>query len=164
MQEQRDEIDTLRKNGVKFDTHRFLTLLFEKLLATTYPDFQPEVKLTRDQWSKDPCVINKNKVVAEFINLFTNFRANDGKWGKQVVNKDATIIALATIIKATKKATKPTKHIKGTPKSNNKHQGKGPPSWKCKKVLQFTTKLFVPGQINLRLHFFKGFASGSQGI
>ena len=136
MQEQRDEIDTLRKDGVKFDKQRFLTLMFEKLLETTCPDFLSEVKLVRNQWVKNPVATDENKVIAEFINLYTNFKAN-GEWDKNVVNKDATIIALATALKAANKAGKPNKQPKGNSKPGD--TGKGPPAWKCKKVGQTTT-------------------------
>ena len=70
MQEQRDEIDTLRKDGVKYDGQRFLTLMFEKLLETSCPDFLSEVKLSRNQWVKNPAAIDENTLVAEFINLY----------------------------------------------------------------------------------------------
>ena len=37
MQEQRDEIDKLRKDGVKYDKQRFITLMFEKSLVDNLP-------------------------------------------------------------------------------------------------------------------------------
>ena len=134
MQEQRDEIDTLRKDGVKYDAQRFLTLMFDKLLETSCPDFLSEVKLSRNQWVKNPAAIDENVLVAEFINLYTNFKSN-GEWDKHVVNKDATIIALATALKAAKKATEPAPKLKGAPKSNDT----GPPAWKFEKVGATTT-------------------------
>ena len=39
MQDKKDDIDTFRKDGVKFDEQRFLTLLFDNLLATVCDDF-----------------------------------------------------------------------------------------------------------------------------
>ena len=77
-------------------------------------------------------MIDENKVVAEFINLYTKFKAN-GKWDKHTTNKDATIIALATAFKATKEAAAtPNEQPKGPIKSND-NQSKGPPAWKCTK-------------------------------
>ena len=70
--------------------------MFEKLLTTNYPDFQSEVKLARNQWVKNPSAIDENTIIAEFINLYTNFKAN-GEWYKHVANsKEAAIIALVT--------------------------------------------------------------------
>ena len=51
------------------------------------------------------------------------------------MNKDATIIALASTVEAAKKAKKPALKLKGAPKTNSN----GPPAWKCKKVGTTTT-------------------------
>ena len=79
MQDQHDKIDTLQKDGVKYDKQRFLAFMFEKLLETNRPDFQSEVKLARNQWVKNPSATDENNVIARFINLYTNFNAN-GEW------------------------------------------------------------------------------------
>ena len=79
MQDQHDKIDTLQKDGVKYDKQRFLAFMFEKLLETNRPDFQSEVKLARNQWVKNPSATDKNNVIARFINLYSTIKAN-GEW------------------------------------------------------------------------------------
>ena len=77
--------------------------MFEKFLSTTCPDFQSELKLVCNQWVKDLSAVDEDKVIAKFINLYTNFKAN-GECVKNVVNKDSTIIVLVTALKAAKEA------------------------------------------------------------
>ena len=110
--------------------------MFQKLLETNCPDFKSEVKLCRNQWVRNPSATDENTIIAEFINLYTNFKAN-GEWDKHVANsKEATIIALVTALAAAKKAVadatgaqdeKPLAPLKSIDNSN------GPPAWKCTK-------------------------------
>ena len=53
MQEKRNEIDTLRKDNVKFDDQRWLTLTFERLVKTGCSDFLEDVKRQLREWIKD---------------------------------------------------------------------------------------------------------------
>ena len=50
MQEKRDEIDTLRKDGVKFDDQRFLTLIFDRLSVSKCTDFTADLKAEKRKW------------------------------------------------------------------------------------------------------------------
>ena len=59
------------------------------------------------------------------------------EWVKNVMNKDATISALVTALKATEKAVKPNKPPNCTAKPSSNH--KRPPAWKFIKVGQFAT-------------------------
>ena len=99
MQEKRNEIDTLRKDGVRFDEQRFLTLIFDRLLAAKCKDFLSDIKSERRKWVKDPPSVNSTTVIAESINLYINYKAT-GEWDAEVVDKDAVIVALATKLKA----------------------------------------------------------------
>ena len=44
IQEMRNEIDALRKDSVKFDNQRYLTLTFEQIVKTGCSDFFEDVK------------------------------------------------------------------------------------------------------------------------
>ena len=98
MQEKRDEIDTLRKDGVKFDDQRFLTLIFDRLSVAKCTDFTADIKAEKRKWVKDPSSIDIPTVIAETISLYTNYKST-GEWDAEVVDKDAVIVALATDLK-----------------------------------------------------------------
>ena len=49
MQERKIELDTLRKDGVKYDMHCFTTLLFDALLKTKCPDFLADIKSKKSE-------------------------------------------------------------------------------------------------------------------
>ena len=53
MQEKSMEIENLRKDNVKFDGQRWLTLCFEQPVKTACPDFLEDVKRQRSKWIKD---------------------------------------------------------------------------------------------------------------
>ena len=128
MQDKRDEINTLRKDGVTYDQQRFLTLIFDKLGATKCVDFAQEVKREKNAWIKDSSSVDEAKLVADFTNLYTNYKRT-GDWEK-VDQKEATIIALATQVDHLKKQVKASKpSAKGTnPKQNSAVQ-----SWRFEK-------------------------------
>ena len=52
MQEKRNDIDSLWKDGVKFDEQRWLTLCFEQLAKTGYSDFLDNIKHQKSEWVK----------------------------------------------------------------------------------------------------------------
>eukprot|EP00957_Ditylum_brightwellii_P011680 882549-Ditylum_brightwellii.AAC.1 len=54
MQEKRNKIDTLQKDGVKFGEQRFLTLIFDRLSIATCIDFKADIKAEKRKWIKDP--------------------------------------------------------------------------------------------------------------
>jgi len=144
MQEKRNEIDSLRADGVKVDPQRFLTLLFDKLLLSHCDDFRSEVKLERNAWVKDPVACDTNKVIASFVNLYTNYKSTK-EWDKQALDKDATIIALATGVKELRAEVKNLRSAKKTVppptsapakekvKFAEPGSGKGPPAWRLTK-------------------------------
>ena len=53
MQEKRMEIDALRKDNIKFNGQRWLTLCFEQPVKTACPNFLEDVKRQRSKWIKD---------------------------------------------------------------------------------------------------------------
>ena len=53
MQEKRNEIDTLRKDNVKFDDQRWLTLTFEQLFKTGCSNFLEDVIRQQSEYIKD---------------------------------------------------------------------------------------------------------------
>ena len=48
------DIYHLRGDGVTYDPHRFTTLVFDKLVNTSCPDFLDDIKSERDKWIKRP--------------------------------------------------------------------------------------------------------------
>ena len=115
MQEKRNEIDTLRKDGVRFDEQRFLTLIFDRLLVAKCKDFLADLKSERRKWVKNPTSVNSVTVIAESINLYINYKAT-GEWDAEVIDKDAVIVALATKLKESKKAFQKTPNADGKSK------------------------------------------------
>ena len=75
MQEKRDEIDTLRKDGVKFDDQRFLTLIFDNLAIAKCTDFRADIKAEKRNWVKNPSLIDIPTLIADAINLYTNYKS-----------------------------------------------------------------------------------------
>ena len=69
--------------------------MFDKLLLSCCEDIRSEAKLECNAWVKDPETIDLNKLIAGFLNLYTNYKAKK-KWDKTQLNKDATTIVLAT--------------------------------------------------------------------
>ena len=101
MQEKRNEIDTLRKDGVKYDEQRFLTLIFDCLSIVSCIDFKADVKAEKRKWIKDPTSVPSTTLIAECISLYTNYKST-GEWDAEVVDKDAVIVALAANLKLEK--------------------------------------------------------------
>ena len=58
MQEKRNEIKALRKDNVKFDDQRWLTLTFEQLFKTGCSEFLEDFKCQRSKWIKDSGTFN----------------------------------------------------------------------------------------------------------
>ena len=95
MQEKRNKIDALRKEKIKFDNQRWLTLTFEQLVKTGCSDFIEEVKRQQNEWIKDPGTLNSGQFCVETIKLYKNYKAM-GEWDKNDVSIQKSIIALAT--------------------------------------------------------------------
>ena len=72
MQEKRNKIDALRKDNVKFDDQRWLTLTFESLVKTRCSDFLDDVKRQRSEWIKDSSTLDSGQFCVDMINLYTN--------------------------------------------------------------------------------------------
>ena len=75
MQEMRIEIDSLRKDGIKYDEQRFLTLIFDEL-GKTAGDFLADVKRQRSEWVKNPNGFDTSSFIADMTNLYTNYKVN----------------------------------------------------------------------------------------
>ena len=72
MQEKRKKIDALRKDNVKFDNQRWLTLTFEQLVKTGCSDFLDKVKRQQSEWIKDSGTFGSGQFYVDMINLYTN--------------------------------------------------------------------------------------------
>ena len=133
MQEKRNEIDQLRKDGVKFDEQRFLTLIFDRLTVATCTDFKADVKAEKRKWIMDSTSVDSTTLIASFISLYINYKST-GEWDAEVIDKDAVIVALAAQVKFAKdKAGKFT-----IPRKDGKQQsttgGRTPlPDWRITK-------------------------------
>ena len=79
MQEKKNEIDTLRKDGVKFDDQRFLTLVFDHLALAKYKYFCADFKCNKSAWSKELAAIDIDKLIVDTTNLYTNYKST-GEW------------------------------------------------------------------------------------
>ena len=97
MQEKRNKINALRKDNIKFDNQRWLTITFEQLVKTRCSDFLEEVKHQWSEWIKDSGRFDSGEFCVEMINLYTNYKAT-GEWGNNVVSSQQSIIYLATAL------------------------------------------------------------------
>ena len=114
MQEKRNKIDALRKDNVKFDDQRWLTLTFEQLVKTGCSDFLEDVKRQQSEWLKDSGTFDSGQFCADMINLFKNYKAT-GEWENNDVFIQKSIIALATAL-ANERAKKESNKGKNTGK------------------------------------------------
>jgi hypothetical protein len=128
MQEKRNKIDTLRKDGVKYDETRFLTLIFDSLSTATCIDFKADIQSEKRRWIKDPASIDTSTLIAETISLYTTYKST-GDWDKEVVDKDAIIVALSTDLKRAKAAG--SKGVSFDSKANKKSTSL--PDWRITK-------------------------------
>ena len=81
MQEIRNDIDSLRKDGIKYDEQNFLTLAFGEL-SKTDGDFLADVKRQRSEWVKKNSAFNTRTFIADMINFYTNYKST-GEWDNQ---------------------------------------------------------------------------------
>lgn len=96
-----------------------MTLFFDRLLEAPCDDFVDEVKRERNNWVKDPSKVKEATLVAEMINLYTNF-SDSGLWGTS--SKAEKLIALATKYGDANKKQK--KQSGGPPKGSDPKAGK----------------------------------------
>eukprot|EP00957_Ditylum_brightwellii_P032263 2444039-Ditylum_brightwellii.AAC.2 len=75
MQKKRNMIDTLQKDGVKFDEQQFLTLIFDRLSIAMCIDFKANIKAEKRTLIKDPTLVDLATIVAECISLYTNYKS-----------------------------------------------------------------------------------------
>ena len=133
MQENRNEIDALRKDNVKLDNQRWLPITFEQLVKTGCSDFLEDVKRQRSECIKDSGTFNSGQFYVDMINLYTNYKAT-GKWDKKNVSSQKSIIALATALtnkQAKKKSNKG--NDTGKPKGGGGNNHPKLPSWRVMK-------------------------------
>ena len=97
MQEKRNKIDTLRKDNVKFDNQRWLTLTFEQLIKTGCSKFLEDVKRQRSEWIKDYGTLNSGQFCVDMINLYTTYTATR-EWDKTDVSIQQSIIDFDTAL------------------------------------------------------------------
>ena len=70
-------------------------LTFEQLVKTGCSDFLEDVKLQQSEWIKDSGTFESGQFCVDMINLYTYYNAT-GKWDKNDVSRQQSIIALAT--------------------------------------------------------------------
>ena len=92
------EIDHLRGDGVTYDQQLFTTLVFDKLVKTSCPDFLDDVKAERAKWIKSPSTFDMLQCSIDLTSLYTNYNRT-GLWEKTVPNHKVWLIALATHFK-----------------------------------------------------------------
>ena len=71
MQEMQNNIDSLGKDGIKYDEQRFLTLTFDEL-GKTPRDFLAGVKRQHNEWVNNHSFFSTSTFIADMINLYTN--------------------------------------------------------------------------------------------
>ena len=71
MEEMRNDIDSLWKDGIKYDEQRFLTLNFDELCKIA-GDFLVDFKRQSSEWEKNPSAFNTSTFIADMIILYTN--------------------------------------------------------------------------------------------
>ena len=118
MQEMRNKIYYLRKDRIKYDNKRFLTLTFNDLVKTA-GDFLADVKHQRSEWVNNPPAFNTITFIANIINLYTNYKYT-GKWDKQGAGHNKVLVTLATALKQEssnnkKRPGNPTRSATNTP-------------------------------------------------
>ena len=137
----RNDIDSLRKDRIKYDEQRFLTLAFDEL-SNTAGDFLADIKRQRSEWVKNLSVFNTSKFISDMINLYTNYKYND-EWDNQGADYKKVMVDLATALKQElaknkKRPVKPTISATKTPATETGNST-GPPAWKFKNVRKTTT-------------------------
>ena len=92
MQEKRIKIDALRKDNVKFDDQRWLTLVFEQLANTECPDFLEDVKRQRSESVKDSSKFDSGQFYVKMTNqaIIAFATALDKQLAKKKANKKGT--------------------------------------------------------------------------
>ena len=74
----RNEIDSLQRDGINYDDKRFLALNFDELEKTAR-GFLADIKRQRSEWVKNPSAFNTRTLIADMINLYTNYKST-GEW------------------------------------------------------------------------------------
>ena len=87
MQENKDEIYTIRKDDVKFDNQCFLTLVFDCLALAKCKYLCADVKRDKSAWVKVPAAIDNDKLIADTTNLYINYKPT-GELDEEAVDKD----------------------------------------------------------------------------
>ena len=72
IQEKKNKIDTIRKDGVKFDDQSFLTLLFDRLVLKKCKFVCAEVNRNKSAWVKELDAIDINKLISDTTILYTS--------------------------------------------------------------------------------------------
>ena len=75
MQEKRNKIDALRKDNVKFEYQRWLTLTFEQLVKTGCSNFLEDFKRQQSEWIRESGTFDSGQFCVDMINLYTNYKA-----------------------------------------------------------------------------------------
>ena len=97
MQEMRKEINSLQKDGIKYNEQLFLTLTFDEL-GNTSGYFLAIIKRQCSEWVKKPWDFNTSSFIANMINFYTNYKFT-GKWDKQGAYHNKVLVSLATSMK-----------------------------------------------------------------
>ena len=118
-------------------------LTFEQLVKTECSDFLEDIKRQQSELIKDSGTFESGQLCVDMINLYTKYNAT-GKWYKNNVSSQQSIIALATAL-----ANELTKNKSNKVNNNDKPKGGGghnhpvPPS---SRVKRFGPKFTCPGQ------------------
>ena len=75
----------LRKDNVKFDDQRWLTLTFEQLVKNRCSDFLEDVKRQQSECIKVSGTIESGQFCVDMINLYMNYKTT-GKCNKNNVS------------------------------------------------------------------------------
>ena len=127
-------INSMLLDKQEFPEHRFVTIMFDQILKSSFKYFLTNVKQSNSNWIKKPKKFDCTSAIIFFTNLYTNYTST-GHWEKSDSNAD-TIIALVTALKKER-----NKNIPKVPKTpgvpSDGHPGLE--IWKFESVGKFNT-------------------------
>ena len=113
MQENKVEVNTIRKDGTTYDMQRTNTLIFSNLSKTGHEYFLPDVKRQNSKWIKYPAMFNTAKSMVDLTNLYNNYKPT-GLLDAHRKGAKSTIIALKTAFKKERDINSARKKPPGT--------------------------------------------------
>ena len=97
MEKMRIVINSMLPDKQYFSEQRFVTIMFDQLLKSSYEEFLTNVKHAKSDWIKNPKKFDCASAMIDFTNLYRNYTST-GHWEKADANV-ATIIALSRSLK-----------------------------------------------------------------